>query len=48
MSKYTLKVEVDHGHSERIWGGDKISEAHHYEKIAIKHWGTEAVTLEVN
>ena len=45
MKRYTLKVEVDHGHTETIWSGDDINEAHHYESIGIKHWGREAVWI---
>ena len=45
MKRYTLKVEVDHGHTENIWSGNDINEAHHYESIGIKHWGREAVWI---
>ena len=40
---YTLKVHVDHGHTENIWSGNDINDAHHYESIAIKQWGKDNV-----
>ena len=45
MKRYTLKVEVDHGHTENIWSGNEMSEAIHFESIGIKHWGREAVWI---
>ncbi len=44
MKMYTLKI--DNGDSiENIWSGDDMSKAMHYEAIAIKHWGSEAVWI---
>ena len=42
---YTLKVHVEHGHIENIWSGDDITDAHHYEAIAIKYWGRRDVWI---
>ena len=42
---YTLKVHVEHGHTENIWSGNDINDAHHYESIAIKHWGKDNVWI---
>ena len=42
MKMYTLKI--DNGDSiENIWSGDDMVKALHYEAIAIKHWGRDAV-----
>ena len=44
MKLYTLKV--DNGDNiENIWSGNDINDAHHYENIAIKHWGRDAVWI---
>jgi hypothetical protein len=44
MKRYTLKV--DNGDNiENIWSGDEMSDAIHYEAIAIKHWGSDAVWI---
>ncbi|MDB4378327.1 hypothetical protein N9Z41_01015 [bacterium] len=44
MKRYTLKV--DNGNVfENIWSGDEMSDALHYEAIAIKHWGRDAVWI---
>ena len=45
LKMYTLKVEIDHGHIENIWSGNEMSDAIHYEAIAIKHWGSDAVWI---
>ena len=45
MKMYTLKVEVDHGHTENLWHGNDPSDAIHYYDIAVKHWGREAVWI---
>ena len=45
MKQYTLKVDIDHGHTENIWSGNEMSDAIHYEAIAIKHWGSDAVWI---
>mgnify|MGYP000911212116 FL=1 len=47
MKLYTLKVDTsDNGSSiENIWSGNDINDAHHYENIAIKHWGRDAVWI---
>ncbi len=45
MKMYTLKVEIDHGHIENIWSGNEMSDAIHYEAIAIKQWGRDAVWI---
>jgi len=45
MKQYTLKVDIDHGHTENIWSGNEMSDAIHYEAIAIKHWGRDAVWI---
>ena len=42
---YTLKVHVEHGHIENIWAGNEMSDAIHYEAIAIKHWGKDSVWI---
>ena len=42
MKRYTLKV--DNGDNiENIWAGNEMSDAIHYEAIAIKYWGKENV-----
>ena len=44
MKIYTLKI--DNGDSiENIWSGDDMDKALHYEAIAIKHWGRDAVWI---
>jgi hypothetical protein len=44
MKRYTLKV--DNGDNiENIWSGNKMSHAIHYEAIAIKYWGKDAVWI---
>ena len=44
MKLYTLKV--DNGDNiENIWSGNEMSDAIHYEAIAIKHWGSDAVWI---
>ena len=43
MNQYTLKVQVEHGHIEKIWSGNEMSEAIHYKGIAVKRWGKENV-----
>ena len=44
MKMYTLKV--DNGDNiENIWSGNEMSDAIHYEAIAIKHWGSDAVWI---
>tara|TARA_B110000037_G_scaffold189553_1_gene221860 strand:- start:425 stop:589 length:165 start_codon:yes stop_codon:yes gene_type:complete len=42
MERYTLKVDNGDG-IENIWSGDDMSKAMHYEAIAQKHWGSDAV-----
>jgi len=44
MKRYTLKVDTGDG-TENIWSGDDLSTAIHYEAIAIKHWGWDAVWI---
>tara|TARA_B110000444_G_scaffold18252_1_gene15353 strand:+ start:91 stop:300 length:210 start_codon:yes stop_codon:yes gene_type:complete len=44
MKRYTLKVDNGDG-TEKIWSGDDLSTAIHYEAIAIKHWGSDAVWI---
>ena len=44
MKMYTLKVDNEDG-IENIWSGNEMSDAIHYEAIAIKHWGREAVWI---
>ena len=44
MKMYTLKI--DNGDSiENIWSGDDMDKALHYEAIAIKQWGSDAVWI---
>ena len=44
MKMYTLKV--DNGDNiENIWSGNEMSDAIHYEGIAVKHWGRDAVWI---
>ncbi len=44
MKLYTLKV--DNGDNiENIWSGNEMSDAIHYEDIAVKHWGRDAVWI---
>ena len=44
MKRYTLRV--DNGDNiENIWSGNEMSDAIHYEAIAIKHWGSDAVWI---
>ncbi len=45
MKMYTLKVEIDHGHIENIWSGNDEVDAIHYEAIAVKKWGRDAVWI---
>ena len=42
MKRYTLKVDNGDG-IENIWAGNEMSDAIHYEAIAIKYWGKENV-----
>ena len=44
MKLYTVKVDSVNG-IENIWSGDDMSKAIHYEAIAIKHWGSDAVWI---
>ena len=44
MKRYTLKVDNGDG-IENIWSGNEMSDAIHYEAIAIKHWGSDAVWI---
>ena len=44
MKRYTLKV-VNWDGIENIWSGNEMSDAIHYEAIAIKHWGSDAVWI---
>ena len=44
MKMYTLKVDNGDG-IENIWSGNEMSDAIHYEAIAIKHWGSDAVWI---
>jgi hypothetical protein len=41
--RYTLRVHCGNGQIENIWSGMEMSEAIHYEAIAIKHWGEDNV-----
>lgn len=45
MKRYTLKVHCGNGQIEDIWSGNWMSEAIHYEAIAIKHWGKDNVWI---
>ena len=44
-----LKIVVDNSYwgraNETIWSGDDMKECSHYEDIAIKHWGRDAVAI---
>ena len=44
MKRYTLKIDNGDG-TENIWSGNEMSDAIHYEAIAIKHWGSDAVWI---
>ena len=44
MKLYTLKVDNGDG-IENIWSGDYLETALHYEDIAVKHWGRDAVWI---
>ena len=44
MKRYTLKVANGDG-TENIWSGNEMSDAIHYEAIAIKDWGSDAVWI---
>lgn len=47
--RYTLRViNPKNGQISNIWSGDEMSEAIHYEAIAIKHWGKENVWIADN
>ena len=46
MKRYTLKVANADG-IENIWSGNEMSDAINYEEIAIKHWGSDAVSLSI-
>ena len=43
--RYTLRVNCGNGQIENIWSGDEMSEAIHFEAIAIKHWGKDNVWI---
>ena len=47
MKLYTLKVDNGDG-IENIWSGNEMSDAIHYEDIAVKHWGRDAVWICTN
>ena len=47
--RYTLRViNPENGQISNIWSGGEMSEAIHYEAIAIKHWGKENVWIADN
>ena len=43
--RYTLKVDDGNGQIENIWSGNEMSEAIHFEAIAIKIWGKDSVWI---
>ena len=43
--RYTLRVNGGNGQIENIWSGNEMSEAIHFEAIAIKHWGRDNVWI---
>ena len=43
--RYTLRVNGGNGQIENIWSGNEMSEAIHFEAIAIKHWGKDNVWI---
>jgi hypothetical protein len=43
--RYTLRVNCGNGQIENIWSGNEMSEAIHFEAIAIKHWGKDSVWI---
>jgi hypothetical protein len=43
--RYTLRVHCGNGQIENIWSGNEMSEAIHFEAIAIKHWGRDNVWI---
>jgi len=43
--RYTLRVNCGNGQIENIWSGNEMSEAIHFEAIAIKHWGKDNVWI---
>jgi len=43
--RYTLRVNCGNGQIENIWSGNAMSEAIHFEAIAIKHWGRDNVWI---
>lgn len=43
--RYTLRVNCGNGQTENIWSGNEMSEAIHFEAIAIKHWGKDNVWI---
>jgi len=45
MKRYTLRVNCGNGQIENIWSGNEMSEAIHFEAIAIKHWGRDNVWI---
>ncbi len=44
MKRYTVRVDNE-DNIENIWSGNEMSDAIHYEAIAIKHWGSDAVWI---
>ena len=45
MKRFTLRVNCGNGQVENIWSGNEMSEARHFEAIAIKHWGKDDVWI---
>jgi hypothetical protein len=43
--RYLLRVNCGNGQIENIWSGSEMSEAIHFEAIAIKHWGKDNVWI---
>ena len=42
--KVRIVVNNEGRENETIWSGD-VKECSHYEDIAVKHWGRDAVSL---